>query len=99
MVPAAVFRARRGGGIHERLPGHRGTGRSGRLPPGGEAEGRSLRRARQRQPDRRVDGTIRVREWLKPAARSEEHTSELQSLMRISYTVFCLNKIKNLTSR
>src|SRR3546814_9474304 len=26
------------------------------------------------------------------SARSEEHTSELQSLMRISYTVFCLNK-------
>src|SRR3546814_1931715 len=26
------------------------------------------------------------------AARSEEHTSELQSLMRISYAVFCLNK-------
>src|SRR3546814_5508355 len=25
------------------------------------------------------------------AARSEEHTSELQSLMRISYAVFCLN--------
>src|SRR3546814_2703180 len=25
-------------------------------------------------------------------ARSEEHTSELQSLMRISYAVFCLNK-------
>src|SRR3546814_4961238 len=29
-----------------------------------------------------------------PAARSEEHTSELQSLMRISYAVFCLNKKK-----
>src|SRR3546814_4192914 len=29
--------------------------------------------------------------------RSEEHTSELQSLMRISYAVFCLNK-KNQTS-
>src|SRR3546814_2836115 len=30
------------------------------------------------------------------AARSEEHTSELQSLMRISYAVFCLKKkIKN----
>src|SRR3546814_7640668 len=29
-----------------------------------------------------------------PAARSEEHTSELQSLMRISYAVFCL-KNKN----
>src|SRR3546814_1258821 len=26
------------------------------------------------------------------AMRSEEHTSELQSLMRISYAVFCLNK-------
>src|SRR3546814_3764980 len=30
--------------------------------------------------------------------RSEEHTSELQSLMRISYAVFCLKKKKN-TSR
>src|SRR3546814_9555698 len=30
--------------------------------------------------------------WL---LRSEEHTSELQSLMRISYAVFCLKKKKN----
>src|SRR3546814_2177225 len=30
-----------------------------------------------------------------PSARSEEHTSELQSLMRISYAVFCLNKKKH----
>src|SRR3546814_6838261 len=29
------------------------------------------------------------------SARSEEHTSELQSLMRISYAVFCLKKKKN----
>src|SRR3546814_8046198 len=29
-----------------------------------------------------------------PAYRSEEHTSELQSLMRISYAVFCLKKKK-----
>src|SRR3546814_3205686 len=29
-----------------------------------------------------------------PATRSEEHTSELQSLMRISYAVFCLKKKK-----
>src|SRR3546814_2800768 len=29
---------------------------------------------------------------LKEAFRSEEHTSELQSLMRISYAVFCLKK-------
>src|SRR3546814_2466766 len=33
--------------------------------------------------------------WL--AVRSEEHTSELQSLMRISYAVFCLKKKKNNT--
>src|SRR3546814_3820662 len=35
--------------------------------------------------------------WLRhevPASRSEEHTSELQSLMRISYAVFCLKKKK-----
>src|SRR3546814_1308628 len=31
-------------------------------------------------------------------ARSEEHTSELQSLMRISYAVFCLKKKKNHTT-
>src|SRR3546814_9924838 len=30
-------------------------------------------------------------------ARSEEHTSELQSLMRISYAVFCLKKKNNTT--
>src|SRR3546814_7903235 len=29
-------------------------------------------------------------------ARSEEHTSDLQSLMRISYVVFCLKKKKNM---
>src|SRR3546814_7333368 len=31
------------------------------------------------------------------APRSEEHTSELQSLMRISYAVFCLNKKRNIS--
>src|SRR3546814_10572024 len=31
--------------------------------------------------------------------RSEEHTSELQSLMRISYAVFCLKKKKQSTSK
>src|SRR3546814_10815306 len=35
------------------------------------------------------DSTIRVNAT---AVRSEEHTSELQSLMRISYAVFCLKK-------
>src|SRR3546814_4491361 len=33
-----------------------------------------------------------------PRQRSEEHTSELQSLMRISYAVFCLKKKKKNTS-
>src|SRR3546814_7551434 len=32
-----------------------------------------------------------------PPVRSEEHTSELQSLMRISYAVFCLKKKKTKT--
>src|SRR3546814_10315409 len=33
------------------------------------------------------------------AARSEEHTSELQSLMRISYAVFCLKKKNTISDR
>src|SRR3546814_3395823 len=33
-----------------------------------------------------------VEDAYQPVARSEEHTSELQSLMRISYAVFCLKK-------
>src|SRR3546814_5330087 len=32
--------------------------------------------------------------WAYERTRSEEHTSELQSLMRISYAVFCLKKKK-----
>src|SRR3546814_3879182 len=36
-----------------------------------------------------------TRKWR--AKRSEEHTSELQSLMRISYAVFCLKKKKLLS--
>src|SRR3546814_10462088 len=34
--------------------------------------------------------------WQNGAERSEEHTSELQSLMRISYAVFCLKKKQHL---
>src|SRR3546814_7468289 len=37
--------------------------------------------------------------WLRAERqRSEEHTSELQSLMRISYAVFCLKKKKKTTN-
>src|SRR3546814_7722826 len=38
---------------------------------------------------------IRVLNWMISVKRSEEHTSELQSLMRISYAVFCLKKKKS----
>src|SRR3546814_3648159 len=38
-----------------------------------------------------VGGTMFLM-WLGEQIRSEEHTSELQSLMRISYAVFCLKK-------
>src|SRR3546814_42440 len=38
---------------------------------------------------------IRADDAIIPDARSEEHTSELQSLMRISYAVFCLKNKQN----
>src|SRR3546814_5304177 len=44
--------------------------------------------ARPHPPGRRADERLRRRR----VRRSEEHTSELQSLMRISYAVFCLKK-------
>src|SRR3546814_6023174 len=56
--------------------------------PFGATMGRDAVRARLRH--RGVRGASRRRD------RSEEHTSELQSLMRISYAVFCLKK-KNTT--
>src|SRR3546814_18895461 len=42
-------------------------------------------------PDRRGVGQVQ-KTFATPQHRSEEHTSELQSLMRISYAVFCLKK-------
>src|SRR3546814_5155970 len=45
-----------------------------------------------------TDNSVRSLCWLQNG-RSEEHTSELQSLMRISYAVFCLKKKKKLTYR
>src|SRR3546814_4572870 len=52
------------------------------------------RRAKGRPFVRRSSGTARLLKGARTMARSEEHTSELQSLMRISYAVFCL-KNKN----
>src|SRR3546814_2069802 len=45
--------------------------------------------------DALADGTARISGSVRsasPDSRSDEHTSELQSLMRISYAVFCLQK-------
>src|SRR3546814_9468901 len=61
----------------------------------------SIRRARQvRNTSSRSASRVETSTMPCPialtAARSEEHTSELQSLMRISYAVFCLKK-KNQT--
>src|SRR3546814_2145272 len=39
-------------------------------------------------------GQVRAAAHIEPVVRSEEHTSELQSLMRISYAVSCLKKKK-----
>src|SRR3546814_2882303 len=43
-------------------------------------------------------GALEVLHAVHPNARSEEHTSELQSLMRISYAVFCLKKKKTISN-
>src|SRR3546814_9943477 len=42
---------------------------------------------------------IRIELFADGGTRSEEHTSELQSLMRISYAVFCLKKKKITTNK
>src|SRR3546814_1524205 len=86
---ASIGRGRdRRRGIHGRDEGPRAAGRSRRD------------RWRRAEADRRPGSARRGRErrLLPPAhgdprrPRSEEHTSELQSLMRISYAVFCLKK-------
>src|SRR3546814_11434159 len=46
----------------------------------------------RRQMARELGGILNLHVLTLPDLRSEEHTSELQSLMRISYAVFCLKK-------
>src|SRR3546814_6477245 len=62
-----------------------------------EDEGRHQRHARRRHSQRFARENDEARHIVvgvlhAGAVRSEEHTSELQSLMRISYAVFCLKK-------
>src|SRR3546814_10629497 len=74
--------------------------RSDRLPQGGGASHQVrlrglLRQAFQSSFDLRCKlGHLGIFGRTDNHARSEEHTSELQSLMRISYAVFCLKKKK-----
>src|SRR3546814_2907707 len=70
---------------------------------GGQVQGLALMIDMRMNHDRK-DRTSALKRQGKPlqplivrrSRRSEEHTSELQSLMRISYAVFCLQKKKNL---
>src|SRR3546814_4766275 len=62
-----------------------------RRPHDRRVAGAAAEVARQHLVDGRLVGDFGV-------VRSEEHTSELQSLMRISYAVFCLKKKKNITT-
>src|SRR3546814_3730029 len=86
-----------------RLGFHRLTDTAGRMHDVGD--GRTDRDARvQRLPGRSLDGGDLRRNVIGRGGglggerfRSEEHTSELQSLMRISYAVFCLKKKKHHT--
>src|SRR3546814_3162002 len=73
--------------------------------PGAEADlrhrlqrHRGPARGRNRQILDRREAAARVFGQEHADRRSEEHTSELQSLMRISYAVFCLKKKKKIKS-
>src|SRR3546814_5430268 len=59
---------------------------------GGYLLGNGLVRAREADRSVTVRGLAERDVTADLATRSEEHTSELQSLMRISYAVFCLKK-------
>src|SRR3546814_1710789 len=61
--------------------------------PGDRSRSRQLLRRTVQAFQLRAEQPLRAQRFQEPA-RSEEHTSELQSLMRISYAVFCLKKKK-----
>src|SRR3546814_4140930 len=70
-------------------------GSSARL--GGSNLRRNGRRTVQALQAQQMAAIVNHRNGYRPLMRSEEHTSELQSLMRISYAVFCLKKQKQHT--
>src|SRR3546814_2786865 len=68
---------------------------NGRMGPGLRSlRGGAARRAWRNRRDRHQARNLPTRHAARGVGRSEEHTSELQSLMRISYAVFCLKKKK-----
>src|SRR3546814_8835812 len=84
-----LFRSRRGC-WHEQGGGAGPRGRGARRP----AAHRRVDRAGQPCAGFGLRRWHAARAFARDQARSEEHTSELQSLMRISYAVFCLKKKK-----
>src|SRR3546814_5750452 len=84
------YRGRHGGDFADR-PGEtrRAYRQDGRAARRRLSEKSPRPAGRVRKPARRVEALNRS-----PATRSEEQTSELQSLMRTSYAVFCLKKKK-----
>src|SRR3546814_3102170 len=93
------------GGKVRRIAGRAGVeDRRHARPQASHAEDEQVDRVGdERQPDNDLEGP---RPQQQPHARSgqhadrsEEHTSELQSLMRISYAVFCLKKKKKPTKK
>src|SRR3546814_3966103 len=62
--------------------------------PYGVAKGKLIEAIAQLIADKKLPILEDVRDESAEDIRSEEHTSELQSLMRISYAVFCLKKKK-----
>src|SRR3546814_1222838 len=69
------------------------------LRPARDGLGRAVQEAARDSPRRgpcRTTSEPVADPFLRGANRSEEHTSELQSLMRISYAVFCLKKKKKI---
>src|SRR3546814_10096773 len=88
-VAVAQIVARRGGEDHRFLRHHRDARADGGGVGGGQRHAIEADLARLRV----VEALGELEEGrLAGARRSEEHTSELQSLMRISYAVFCLKK-------
>src|SRR3546814_5551281 len=89
---AAAFR-----GVRE-LPLHHRVGQEPHHAQVGLCRGEARRAAAAHRPgcggQQRSVRILQPAGGVRPRPRSEEHTSELQSLMRISYAVFCLKKKK-----